>query len=186
MLRLILLAIFIVLPLLEIAFLVKLGAVLGFWPTFGLVIVTAIAGTTILHHQGFAVLRRTQEAMAEGHPPVAPVVDGVFLLMSGLMLITPGLITDSFGLLLLIPQVRRAIAHWMMRKLFASATVTGGVFTEAGSAQRRGAPPQTGARSGASRGRSAPHDAPIIEGEYERLDDPTSGKHSPGRGDPAN
>ena len=170
MLRLILLAVFIVLPLLEIALLVKLGAILGFWPTFGLVIATAIAGTTILHHQGFAVLRRTQEALAEGHPPIGPVVDGVFLLMSGLMLITPGLITDSFGLLLLVPPVRRAVARWSLRKLFANGTVSGSVFTGSRSSQ----PHDSSPRQDASRRPGKSSSAPVIEGEFERLDETTS------------
>jgi UPF0716 protein FxsA len=177
MLRLILLAVFIVLPLLEIALLVKLGAVLGFWPTFGLVIATAIAGTTILHHQGFAVLRRTQEALAEGHPPIGPVVDGVFLLMSGLMLITPGLITDSFGLLLLVPPVRRAIARWSMRKIIENGTVSASVFTGSRSSQRQG----SSQRQDAPKRPGKSSSAPVIEGEFERLDETTGAPRSNGR-----
>jgi UPF0716 protein FxsA len=171
--RLVLLVVFIVFPLLEIALLVKLGAILGFWPTIGLVIATAIAGTTILHRQGFAVLRRSQEAIAEGKPPIEPVADGVFLLISGLLLITPGLITDSIGILLLVPPVRKAIARWSLRKILSKGNVAGGVFTQSGEAQWRNPGPASrpSARQSGSRRPSPGSDAPIIEGEFERLDE---------------
>lgn len=165
--RLILLVAFIVFPLVEIALLVKLGAVLGFWPAFGLIVVTAIVGTSVLRSQGFAVLRRCQEALAQGRPPIEPVVDGFFLLVAGLLLIAPGLITDSLGVGLLVPPVRRAVARWSLQTLRANATVGGGVFSgpdyETGQRQ-----PQNSARPGSRR-----QDAPIIEGDYERVDDPT-------------
>ncbi len=173
--RLVLLAVFIVFPLLEIALLVKLGAVLGFWPTFGLVIGTAILGSSVLHHQGFAVLRRSQEALAEGHPPIGPVVDGVFLLIAGLFLIAPGLITDSFGLLLLVPPVRRAIARWSFRTVLANGKVSGSVFKQTRESRWR----KTGPASGPVNERPRPpgrhtSESQVIDGEFERIDERTA------------
>lgn len=181
MLRLVLLVVFIVFPLLEIALLVKLGGVLGFWPSLGLVIAAAIAGTTILQRQGFAVLQRSQEAIAEGHPPIEPVLDGLFLLIAGMLLITPGLITDFFGLLLLVPPVRMAIAKWALRRVLSGATVTGGVATHQSETKRRGSENEN--RSGAGRSgarRPAAHsEPPIIEGEFERVEEPPETARSP-------
>lgn len=186
MLRIVLLAVFIVFPLLEIALLVKLGSIFGFWPTFGLVIATAIAGTTILHHQGFAVLRRSQEAMAQGHPPIEPVVDGVFLLISGLLLIAPGLITDSIGVLLLVPPIRKAIARWSLRKVLSNGGLTGGVFTQTREHQWRKPDPArpASARQGEPRRPPPVSDGPIIEGEFERLDEKTGAPPEAGRKPP--
>lgn len=177
MLRIALLAVFIVFPLLEIALLVKLGSMFGFWPTFGLVIATAVAGTTILHHQGFAVLRRTQDAMAAGKPPIEPVTDGLFLLASGLLLITPGLITDSMGVLLLVPPIRKAITRWSLRKVLQNGTLTDSIFTQS-SGERHGQKPGPSSRP------STPRDGPTIEGEFERLDETDGKAPAPGRKPP--
>lgn len=182
MLRIVLLAVFIVFPLLEIALLIKLGSIFGFWPTFGLVIATAIAGTTILHQQGFAVLARSQEAMAQGQPPIEPVVDGVFLLISGLLLITPGLITDSIGVLLLVPPIRKAIARWSLRKVLNTGQHSRGDSKPNREHEWRNADPArpASARQGEPRRPSPASDAPIIEGEFERVDE-TTGPPKPGR-----
>lgn len=174
--RLALLIVFIVFPLLEIALLVKLGSLLGFWPTFALVLGTAALGSSILHHQGFAVLRRSQEAIAEGHAPIEPVVDGLFLLISGMLLITPGLITDSMGLLLLVPPVRRAIARWSVAKVLDNGSVPGGIFSGSGERSWRGSADarRPGPNEGAARRPASRGDAPVIDGEFERLDETTA------------
>jgi UPF0716 protein FxsA len=171
--RLVLLAVFIVFPLLEIALLVKLGSVFGFWPTFGIVVGTAVLGSSVLHHQGFAVLRRGQEALAAGRPPIEPVVDGVFLLISGLFLITPGLITDSIGILLLIPPLRRMIAKWSFGKLLANGTMSGSVFTQTRETGWGNRSPASGPAHDPRRSASPKSGGPVIDGEFERLDERT-------------
>jgi UPF0716 protein FxsA len=167
--RLFLLIVFIVFPMLEIALLVKLGSALGFWPSFGIVIATGILGSTVLRHQGFAVLRRSQDALAEGHPPIEPVVDGLFL-------ITPGFMSDIIGVLLLVPPIRKTVARWSLRKVLTSGSFQGGVFTQTRETRwsRTGPDPRSAADPQASR-RPRPDisDAPIIEGEFERLDETT-------------
>ena len=80
---LILLALFIGVPLLEIAVFVQVGERIGLWPTLATVILTAVIGTAILRHQGFTVLTRARRTMDQGQLPVAEVFDGLCLLVAG-------------------------------------------------------------------------------------------------------
>ena len=81
----------------------------------GLAVGAGILGAAILAHQGTSVVRRTQQALAQGRPPVAPVLDGVFQVLAGVLLITPGFLSDVLALLLLIPPVRRGLARWCVK-----------------------------------------------------------------------
>ena len=123
MLRLTLGLILIALPVVELALLIKTGQAIGLWATLGLVVAAGLLGALILAHQGLSVLRRTQQSLAQGRPPVAPVLDGVFLLLAGALLITPGFLTDVLALLLLIPAVRRGVARWGVKQLVKRAQV---------------------------------------------------------------
>ncbi len=104
-------------PILEIAVFIKLGGFLGLWPTLAAVIITAIIGTSLLRHQGLSALYRVQESLARGHFPMAEIFDGLCLLVAGAFLLTPGFVTDGFGLLLFLPPVRallrRLVGHYM-------------------------------------------------------------------------
>jgi UPF0716 protein FxsA len=167
--RLVLFTAFTAIPLVEIALLVLLGRWIGFWATMGIIVGTAIIGTMVLHRQGFAVMERTMAAINAGKPPIGPVVDGGFLLLAGMLLITPGLITDSLGLLLLVPWVRRRIAAASVRRILRSQT-----FKEATAAGRPFEEP---------RPRPAPPgDGPVIDGEFERLDERAPRRQPPGQG----
>jgi UPF0716 protein FxsA len=98
--------------------------------------------------------------VAEGRPPVAPVLDGLFLLVAGALLLTPGLMTDVVALLLLLPPVRRAIAGAAVRWLLRRAHLHVEVYR---------ADAEGGA--GNPRRRDAIGDGPVIEGEFERMDE---------------
>lgn len=167
-----LLLIFIAIPLLEIALLVKVGQWLGFWGTLLIVIATGILGSVVLHHQGFAVFRRAGEALQRGAAPIAPVVDGFFLLIAGALLIAPGLITDALGLVLLIPAVRRRIAVFAVKKV-----MRGGVFRQEHGWQQYRRPPRDATYrqgDGARHPGAAPDsEGPVIDGEFQRLDERT-------------
>ncbi len=156
---------FVAVPLLEIALLIKFGQSFGFWPTIGLVIVTALLGSVLLRQQGFAVWRRVQEDLQSGRPPVEPVADGMLLLVAGAFLVAPGLITDTTGILLLIPPVRAVVRRFIARRL----AVSGAIFT---SVRQPGRP---AAEPGAPRpSRSKPSSSgTVIDGEFERLDEQT-------------
>src|SRR5262245_42100113 len=109
MLRVVLGCIFIALPVLELALIIKTGQVIGLWATLGLMLGAGILGAAILSQQSWSMVRRMRESLAQGRPPVAPVLDAVFLMLAAALLITPGFLSDVLALLLLIPPVR----HWL-------------------------------------------------------------------------
>ncbi|WP_159586950.1 FxsA family protein [Chelativorans xinjiangense] len=93
-------------PLLEIAVFVVIGGQIGVLPTLALVLATAVAGSILLRIQGFGVLSRVQKTLNEGRVPGRELVHGVMILIAGILLLTPGFVTDTLGFLLFIPAVR--------------------------------------------------------------------------------
>lgn len=165
--------IFVALPLLELALLLKIGQSIGLLWTLFIIFVTAAIGTWVLHAQGFAVMRRTMEFLQAGKPPIGPAVDGMFLMISGTLLLTPGFISDLFGLLLLIPPLRHAIAAWSVRRILRSGAVRTTIFgAEAERASERQAHREEDAQPDREAARS-PNGGPIIEGEFKRLGEKT-------------
>lgn len=112
-----LLILFLGVPLLELAILVKLGTMVGFWPTIALVLVTGTAGAVLARSQGARVLRAIQAEMAAGRIPAAHLVDGLLVLVGGIVLLTPGLLTDIAGLLLLFPPTRARLKALLRRRM---------------------------------------------------------------------
>src|SRR2546421_1003228 len=156
MARLLLGLFLIALPVLELALLIKTGQAVGFWATLGMVVGAAVLGAVIMSRQGMSVARRTREAIAQGRPPVGPVLDGAFLLLAGALLITPGFISDLLGLALLVPPIRRKVGRWCVRRLVERAHVQIKVHE----ARSRGEPGPPGEDRVAG---------PVIEGDSERL-----------------
>jgi UPF0716 protein FxsA len=97
---------FIGLPLVELAVLVWIGSTIGFWPTMALVLLTGIAGALLARLAGVQVLMQVRQEVAAGRMPVGHMLDGVLVLVGGVVLLTPGLISDIFGFALLIPASR--------------------------------------------------------------------------------
>lgn len=160
MIRLILGLVLILLPVAELAVLIKTGQAIGVWATIALVLGMGFVGLVVLSQQSFTVLRQTLESMSEGRPPVGPVLDGLFLMLAGGLLVMPGLISDAAALVLLIPPIRRAIAGWGVRRILASPYVH---FDTDGDADRSDGPrPPHGTRPG---------QGPIIEGDFERMNE---------------
>ena len=112
-----LLAAFILIPILELAVLLKLHEVAGLGNTLAIVIITGFVGAFLARAQGIMVLAQIRRDMVEGRMPAPRLMDGVMILIAGVLLITPGLITDTAGFLLLIPAVRSIIRAWLKRKL---------------------------------------------------------------------
>lgn len=139
---LIVLALLIGVPILEIALFIEVGDAIGLWPTIGIVIVTAIVGTTVMRQQGMAVLASAQRELAEDRLPVRELFDGACLLVGGALLLTPGFFTDALGLALLIPPARavlgRAVMALLRRSRNVSFTVYGAGRGPAGPAGPRG------------------------------------------------
>ena len=112
-----LIALFIGMPILELAILLKLHEVLHFWPTFLLIIITGALGITLVKRQGISILQKIQLEMGAGNLPAPQMMDGVMILIAGALLVTPGLITDIVGFSLLIPFIREQIRFWLRKKL---------------------------------------------------------------------
>ncbi|UCD24187.1 MAG: FxsA family protein [Gemmatimonadota bacterium] len=116
-----LLFLFIVVPIVELILLIQLGGLIGLWPTIGLIVVTGAAGASLARWQGLSVLRQIQLDMTSGRLPGGALVDGVIILMAAALLVTPGLLTDVFGFLCLVPGfrglVKRALRHRFERAI---------------------------------------------------------------------
>ena len=112
---------FTVIPAVEIYLLVHVGGIIGGMNTLLLVIATGVVGAYYTRLQGFSVVRRLQENLHAGRPPANELVDGAMLLLGGALLITPGLLTDVFGLSLVFPPSRdfwkRLFLEWLNRKI---------------------------------------------------------------------
>ena len=116
----ILFALFIIVPIIEITVLMQVGELIGAWPTVAIVIVSAWLGAKYVRQQGLATLQSVQTKMAQGEMPSGEIVTGVMLLIAGVLLVTPGFVTDIFGLLLLVPNVRQALASSVQKHIQTS------------------------------------------------------------------
>jgi len=143
-----LLFLFVLVPIFEIALFIQVGGLIGLWPTLGIVILTAFAGTTLMRTQGALTINRLQTSLAEGRDPADPIAQGALILVAAVLLLTPGFFTDTVGLLLLVPAVRAMVIRWLGSKF---------IRTPAGAGPKM------------SRGMSAGND--VVEGEFTEIDD---------------
>tara|TARA_R110002111_G_scaffold121965_6_gene185729 strand:+ start:266 stop:721 length:456 start_codon:yes stop_codon:yes gene_type:complete len=104
-----LLLLFLIVPLIEIYFLIQVGEVIGAGWTVFLVVATAVIGVGLLRMQGLSTMQRAQLSLAQGQLPALTMLEGVLLLVSGGLLLTPGFFTDIMGFLLLVPPLRQAL-----------------------------------------------------------------------------
>ncbi len=112
---------FLLVPLIEIWFLIKVGGVVGAGWTIFLVVATAVIGAGLVRAQGLSTVRRIQRELASGGMPAAEMLQGIFLLVAGALLLTPGFFTDAAGFTLLIPGIRKILA----KRLFAGDATFG-------------------------------------------------------------
>jgi UPF0716 protein FxsA len=166
---------FILVPLIEIALFIQIGDVIGLWWTLATVVVTAIAGASLVRRQGADILARLQASMETLRDPTTPLAEGAMVLFSGALLLTPGFFTDFIGFALLVPGVRHAIIRQVGQRMAAR----GAGFHAHGA----GRPSDFGAQQGPYRdperaGPRRPHHPPrsgphrprgddVIEGDYE-------------------
>ncbi|MAO41645.1 MAG: exlusion protein FxsA [Pseudohongiella sp.] len=106
----------IVVPLAELYLLFAVADLIGGLATLALVILTAAVGLSVLRYQGFSTLNRANQRMAAGQLPGQEIVEGMMLAVAGALLLTPGLITDTIGFLLLTPVVRKRLAKRAISK----------------------------------------------------------------------
>jgi UPF0716 protein FxsA len=142
-------ALFVAVPLIEIALFIQIGGLIGLWPTLGIVVLTAILGTWLVRSQGAAELSRLRRSFDRLDDPTEPLAHGAMILFSGALLLTPGFFTDAVGFSLLVPGVRRAA----FREIRKRVTVQG--FGRPGAGDPRQPP------------RQPPRGDRIIDADYE-------------------
>jgi len=108
---------FTLIPMIELYLLIKLGAVIGAFNTLLLVILTGATGAYLARLQGLQVMFRVRERLQQGEMPAEDMLDALIILIAGIVLLTPGLLTDMAGLLLLLPSVRFRFKVWLRQKL---------------------------------------------------------------------
>lgn len=118
---------FILVPFVEIYFLIQVGSVIGAPWTIFFVVLTAAIGAWLVRLQGTAALGRLQTNLNQGNLPAMELIEGVFLLVSGALLLTPGFFTDAVGFAFLTPPLRRWIARFLIDKgVLKAATASSG------------------------------------------------------------
>ncbi len=114
-----LLLLFILIPAAELALLIEIGKRIGTLATLALIVVTGVLGAALARHQGLGVVRAARAEAAAGRLPAAALVDGLIILLAGAVLITPGILTDIFGFLCLIPisrgWIKTLAGRWLKR-----------------------------------------------------------------------
>ena len=108
--------IFVVVTLAEIYVLVSVGQAIGGLSTVLLVIITAFIGSSLLRQQGWSTMAKAQQSMAEGRTPAMEMLEGVVILVSGILLLTPGFLTDGLGPLGLMPWSRHYFINHFLEK----------------------------------------------------------------------
>lgn len=141
-----LLLLFVTIPLVELYFLIQVGSLIGALPTIVLCVLTAAVGAMLVRAQGFSTLTRAQANLDRGELPAIPLLEGAVLLVSGALLLTPGIVTDLLGLACLIPPLRQHIIRRFLER--HSRPLRDGASVHVKTSGRR-----------------------VIEGEYRREDD---------------
>lgn len=157
---------FIAIPLIELYFIIVVGEAIGAFWTVMLVILTALVGVSLLRIQGMSTLMRAQQNMSHGQIPAMEMMEGIALAIAGILLITPGFITDFIGFLCLVPASRQAIIRYIMAKASVhtsfNASVGGFESHHQSSRQQQGRPSESSTER--------PKVGRTIEGEYKRED----------------
>ncbi|MBE4608516.1 FxsA family protein [Vibrio navarrensis] len=152
----VLLLLFICVPIIEIGLFIQVGGFLGLWPTIGLVLLTAFVGASLVRSQGLQTLLSVQQRLQQGELPAQHIVEGVMLAVAGVLLLTPGFMTDAMGMVVLLPAPRAALARVLMSKVVVKSSFTSHSFEQETFSHRH----HDAERSGQT-----------FEGEFERKDD---------------
>lgn len=111
-----LLFLFIAIPIIEITLLIKMGDEIGFWPTIFIQVATGIIGASLARLQGILVWNKIAMEMQAGRIPTQDMINALLIFAAGVVLMTPGLLTDLAGFALLIPFTRNIFKHWLKRQ----------------------------------------------------------------------
>ncbi|MGH1355144.1 MAG: FxsA family protein [Thalassovita sp.] len=150
---------FVAVPIIEIALFIQVGGAIGTWPTIGIVVLTAILGTWLVRAQGRLAIGNLQRSFAELDDPTEPLAHGAMVLISGVLLLTPGFFTDALGFALLIPAVRSAVFQYLRKRVKVQSFSMGSAQT--GPMHRK------------------PMDSNTIDGEFHEVDPENRTTHRP-------
>lgn len=157
---------FLSVPLIEIALFIQVGGWIGLWPTLGIVLLTAVAGTWLVRSQGQMALGHLRRSFETLDDPGTPLAHGAMILVAGALLLTPGFFTDAVGFALLAPPVRSALLAWLSHRIKVQQFQMG----------TRPHPEQThGARP------TRPASGDVIDGDYRDVSSDKPANH-PGSG----
>lgn len=161
----ILFLILLLVPVIEIILFIQLGGLIGVWTTVAIIFLTAAIGASVVRAQGLLTLSELQARLDAGADPSGPMAHGALLLVAGLLLVTPGFMTDAIGFLLLVPAVRAAVIRRISEHMV--------VHVAGARRNARGPGPQRDSQPGPRPDprSSAPSDPTILEGEYEVIDE---------------
>ncbi len=155
-----------IIPIVEIGVFIAIGDRIGIFYTLMLILVTAVLGSILLRLEGFRVLGQIREQMNAGRMPTKELTNGVMIVIAGILLLTPGFVTDTIGFLLFLPPVRAAIRTFLASRIKIN-TFGGGAGFDNDSRFRTGPPPDDG-------------DGPVVdldEGAWSHDSDPSSPWH---------
>lgn len=170
-------------PILEIAVFIFVGGQIGIFPTLAMIFVTAVIGTILLRLQGFALIAKIRGEMQANRLPGRELAHGAMLLAAGLLLLTPGFVTDSIGFLLFVPPIRDAISAFVAARMKDAVVMQKGPFGPgsgpAGPASPGGptSPHQPGPHQPGPHHPGRPRDPEIVEldpEDFARKPDPNS------------
>ncbi|MBL4799737.1 MAG: FxsA family protein [Oleispira sp.] len=159
-----LLIIFIIIPLIELAVILKVNSFIGIGWTLGLIIITAFVGVKLLRRQGISTLLRANQKMQQGQIPAQELAEGFLLALAGALLLTPGFVTDAIGFTLLVPATRRVLVHrviaFITPRMMSNTSFQSNSSFESGSFKDVNSQQDSQHR----------HDKITIEGEYSKDD----------------
>lgn len=147
-------ALFVGVPLIEIALFIQVGGLIGLGWTLLVVVVTAVLGTWLVREQGLRALRDLQGSFSQLRDPTEPLAHGAMILFSGALLLTPGFFTDTVGFLLLVPAVRVAVFQYLRSRVKVQGFSAG----MQGTSHSQG--PMPGQR---------PREDDVIDGDFEEI-----------------
>ncbi len=150
---------FIAVPIIEIALFIQVGGLIGTWPTIGIVVLTAMLGTWMVRAQGRLAIGNLQRSFSQLDDPTEPLAHGAMVLISGVLLLTPGFFTDALGFALLVPAIRSAFFHYLRKRVRVQSFTMGAAGTRQ---EYRGT-----------------QDNDVIEGEFYEVDPSKRPTHRP-------
>ncbi len=136
----IILLLFLAVPVIEIYLVIQVGSSLGVLPTLGLLILISVVGAWLLRQQGLSVLARIQTKLAQGELPGKELVDGLLIVFAGALMLTPGFMTDAFGIFLMLPPTRAIVRVALMHRFGNRVSAGRGSYGPAGFATWGGSP----------------------------------------------